>query len=535
MPKPPIIRLPRCRPVRCDRAMRLARGRSLTLPARSARPAAAADPPTRPRSPRGTRRSFASSSSPRSAGPASRTSRPTSTCSSASRPSRCAGPWNRTDLVKIGPAATDLVDRYEYHLDFPGDPLDAGLRLRALGAPTRRRAREPTVYAHVATDPGYPGQAGAPVLVLLPLQRLQQHARGRLGDDPARLRRRRRATRRSTKSRSRSATARTRAPSAPTGATRSWRSSTARTRSSIRPPARTRTSSRRRSTSAAPRRPGVGCDDTRGPHRELHAGRADDPERPGRGEGGIPVDRLRGPLGRAADGVLQRPDRPEHEGAVDAADRVVARTGATASYAVPAGGVFGTGATDFFCSGVAKGSKGLVLLLRNPALMLLVLAAILGLIVFAVVARDLAAGRAAAHRAAPDAGGRSSPPRRGCTSSAPRLFLGIGLLLIPIAHRDHARCSGSCSAASTCSASSPAQGGRRVRAPRARDRHDAHAARPRARPGGDRVCARRDRRGPADRRRSRAYRIALRRIRPLLGAVALFVVAWVAPHARRRS
>ena len=30
------------------------------------------------------------------------------------------------------------------------------------------------------------------------------------------------------------------------------------------------------------------------------------------------------------------------------------------SYAVPAGGVFGTGATDLFCQGVAKGSKGLV-------------------------------------------------------------------------------------------------------------------------------------------------------------------------------
>ena len=36
------------------------------------------------------------------------------------------GPWNRTDLVKIAPSARDLVDRYEYHLDFPGDPLNAG-------------------------------------------------------------------------------------------------------------------------------------------------------------------------------------------------------------------------------------------------------------------------------------------------------------------------------------------------------------------------------------------------------------------------
>ena len=33
------------------------------------------------------------------------------------------GPWNPTDLVKIGPAAGDLVGLYRYHLDFPGDAL----------------------------------------------------------------------------------------------------------------------------------------------------------------------------------------------------------------------------------------------------------------------------------------------------------------------------------------------------------------------------------------------------------------------------
>jgi hypothetical protein len=36
------------------------------------------------------------------------------------------GPWNPIDLVKIGPVAKDLVRRYEYHLDFPGNPLDPG-------------------------------------------------------------------------------------------------------------------------------------------------------------------------------------------------------------------------------------------------------------------------------------------------------------------------------------------------------------------------------------------------------------------------
>ena len=52
------------------------------------------------------------------------------------------GPWNPTDLVKIGPSAEDLVGRYEYHLDFPGNALDPGCDYerwarRLIGRPTR--------------------------------------------------------------------------------------------------------------------------------------------------------------------------------------------------------------------------------------------------------------------------------------------------------------------------------------------------------------------------------------------------------------
>ena len=67
------------------------------------------------------------------------------------------GPWNPTDLVKIGPSASDLVDRYEYHLDFPGNALDPGCDYERWARRLTRGAR-PTVYAHVATDPGYPGK-----------------------------------------------------------------------------------------------------------------------------------------------------------------------------------------------------------------------------------------------------------------------------------------------------------------------------------------------------------------------------------------
>ena len=54
-----------------------------------------------------------------------------------------------------------------------------------------------------------------------------------------------------------------------------------------------------------------------------HAGRPDDPERRRGRRGGVPVDHVRGTVGRAAEGLLQRADRPQHEDAVADADRVV--------------------------------------------------------------------------------------------------------------------------------------------------------------------------------------------------------------------
>ena len=37
------------------------------------------------------------------------------------------GPWDRDELVKIAPTADDLGrGLFDYHLDFPGDPLDPG-------------------------------------------------------------------------------------------------------------------------------------------------------------------------------------------------------------------------------------------------------------------------------------------------------------------------------------------------------------------------------------------------------------------------
>ena len=111
---------------------------------------------------------------------------------------------------------------------------------------------------------------------------------------------------------------------------------------------------------------GVGCDDTRGPHRELRPAVATIPSDPRKPPRRFPVDRLRGTVGRAPEGVLQRADGPEPEEAVDGADSW-SEGWRERSYAVPTGGLLGTSATDLFCSGVESGSRGLVLLLQTRA------------------------------------------------------------------------------------------------------------------------------------------------------------------------
>src|SRR6476646_2302279 len=67
------------------------------------------------------------------------------------------GPWNPTDLVKIGPTAKDLAGLFEYHLDFPGNALDPGCDYERWSRQLVANSK-PTVYAHVATERDYPGE-----------------------------------------------------------------------------------------------------------------------------------------------------------------------------------------------------------------------------------------------------------------------------------------------------------------------------------------------------------------------------------------
>jgi hypothetical protein len=431
------------------------------------------------------------------------------------------GPWRPTDLVKIGPSASDLVNRYEYHLDFPGDPLDAGcdyeLWARRLTAGT-----PPTVYSHVATDPGYPGKLALQYWFFYPFNDFNNThegdwemtqlvfdadtARDALGKTPVEV-----------------------GYSSHEGAERAaWGDEKLEIVDGTHPVVYPASGSHANKFTSAlylgsSAEAGVGCDRTLGPHDEVRPVVKAIPLDVRSAEEAFPWIAFEGRWGELQKAFFNGPTGPNlktqwtHpiEWSRDWRDQ---------GYAVPAGGVFGTGATDLFCTGVAAGSKGLVLLLRSPALTLLTIAVLLALVIFAVV-------RATWLPAAPIRIARRRSWGQILSASASmyvtrwRLFLGLGALLIPITIAitllqwalfrlvdllGVVTGQGAGAFAILAVAVGIAMtllGLGLVQAATVCALVEIDEGRPI---------------GPV-----LAYKIALRRIRPLLGAIALFVVAWV--------
>ena len=338
------------------------------------------------------------------------------------------GPWNRTDLVKIAPVATDLRNRYEHHLDFPGDPLDAGCDYE-LWSRRLTEGTKPTVYAHVATDPGYPDRLALQYWFFYPFNDFNNTHEGdwemtQFVFDAAD------ATEALTKQPSEVGY------SSHEGAERaSWGDEKLELVDGTHPVVYPAAGSHANKFTAAlylgnSAEAGVGCDLTLGPHREVLPVVKTFPSDVTAAVAAYPWIDFEGRWGELQPAFFNGPTGPNMK---DQWTHPIewSQGWRERGYAVPAGGIFGTSATDLFCSGVAKGSKGLVLLLRSPALTLLVLAAFLALIVFAVVKatwRPAAPLRIARRRSWGQiiaTAGRMYVYRW-------RLFLGIGVLLIPI-------------------------------------------------------------------------------------------------------
>ena len=176
---------------------------------------------------------------------------------------------------------------------------------------------------------------------------------------------------------------------------------------------------------------GVGCDDTLGPHVDNRPSVKTIPSDPAAATAAYPWIAFEGRWGELQKAFFNGPTGPNMK--TQWSTPIAWSEGwRDRSYAVPTGGLFGTGATDFFCSGVARGSKALVQLLLNPVPLLLAIAAILGLAVFVVVratwlpSAPLRLARRRTMGQILSASARMYVGRAG-------LVLGIGLLLIPLA------------------------------------------------------------------------------------------------------
>lgn len=338
------------------------------------------------------------------------------------------GPWNATDLVKIGPEADDLVGLYRYHLDFPGDALHPGCDYerwsRLISAGTK-----PTVYAHVATDPAYPGKLALQYWFFYVFNDFNNLHEGDwemiqlvfdAGD-------------------ARSALSRTPEEvgySSHEGAERAaWDDEKLTLVDGTHPLVYPAAGSHANKYTPAlylgsSAQAGVGCDDTRGPHATLRPEVQTIPSDAAAAQRAFPWIAFQGRWGELQRAFFNGPTGPNlksqwtHpiEWSQDWRER---------SFAVPTSGPLGTGATDFFCSAVAAGSRGLVSLLRSPALTLLVLVALALILAFAATRTSWRAGtplsivRRRRWGQILSSAGRMYVRR-------PVVFLGIGVLLIPL-------------------------------------------------------------------------------------------------------
>ena len=340
-----------------------------------------------------------------SAGRATPTCRSTSTACSGSRRWRCAGPWGgrptwsrwRRPPATSPAACSSTTSTSPATRSTPAAATSTGsARLGAGRPPDRVRARR--------LRPRLSRPARAAVLDVLRVQRLEQPARGRLGDDPAQLPRRRPPRQ-----------ALTQLPtevgySQHTGGEKAaWGDEKLQVVDGTHPtvypadgshanffdagavPGRLGRAGRR--LRRHPRTPGWCCTPT--------CRRS--PATPPQAQAQFPWIGFQGRWGEQQPAFFNGPTGPNLKTqwtqpirwSQDWRDR---------SYAVPAGGALGTRTTDFFCAAMAAGSRLLWVAVSNPAPTVAAVLAVLLLLVWALRRATLAADGAAAAGAPPRLG-----------------------------------------------------------------------------------------------------------------------------------
>ncbi len=339
------------------------------------------------------------------------------------------GPWNRTDLLKVAPTADDLGrGLLEYHLDFPGNPLDPGCDYerwaRRVTAGTK-----PTVYAHVATESAYPNRLALQYWLYYPFNDWNNTHEGdwemiqlvfdapdaeqALRQDPAEI-----------------------GYSQHEGAEGgTWHNDKLELVGGTHPVVYPAAGSHANFYDSAlflgrSAEQGVGCDDTTGPSFDVRPVVRTIPSDPAAAREAYPWIAFEGRWGELQEAFFNGPTGPNlktqwtmpitwSEGWRDR------------SYAIPAGGALPTDATDFFCGAVATGSNLVRRLANNPWPVLVALVGLVALLVYG-------ATRTTWHPTAPlrvarrRSWGQTITASWRMYASRPLLFVGIGLLTIPI-------------------------------------------------------------------------------------------------------
>ena len=338
------------------------------------------------------------------------------------------GPWGN-DLVGIAPTAKDVGrGLWGYHLDFPGDALRPGCDYlhwqEHLGA-----ERTPTTYAHVVTDPSHPGEIAVQYWFFYVFNDWNNLHEGDwemiqlVFDAPS------------------AAAALQTAPvevgySQHEGAERAaWDDPKLERVDGTHPVVHPAEGSHANfygealylGSSAAE---GVGCDDTRGPTVDVRPAVVTIPSGATAARASYPWIAFEGRWGELHPAFFNGPEGPNLK---EQWTHPItwAKDWRSRSYAVPGSTVFGSGATGFFCTAVAHGSRTLVRLVANPLAFFL---AVAGIVVVAIFLLSRTAWRPTAplRLARRRAWGQTLAASGRMYVARWPLFVGLGLLFVPI-------------------------------------------------------------------------------------------------------
>ncbi|KAB7744675.1 hypothetical protein GA707_08770 [Nostocoides sp. F2B08] len=339
------------------------------------------------------------------------------------------GPWGSDGDLRVGPTATDLGEGlFGYHLDMPGNPLEPGCDYEewVRGIET---TLPPTTYAHVVTEDGVPDRLALQYWLFYPFNDYTNKHEGdwemiqlvfaadtaaeALGQNPLEV-----------------------GYSQHEGLeVAQWDDPKLQVEDTDHPVVYPAAGSHANFFESAlflgtSAEQGFGCDDTRGPSDDIRPTVAVIPSDPAAARADFPWIGYQGRWGQREQSFYNGPTGPNMKESWTQAITYQDENGRDVSYAVPAGGLLGTSATDFFCSTVSGGSE-LVRKLADAPGRLLIILSLFALLVVWLLRRTTWTPAAPLRIARRRAVGQTIRASARMYASRWRLFIGIGFLLVP--------------------------------------------------------------------------------------------------------